>query len=163
MWTGHSEDEYRKRRWLLVFLLPAVLCGVAQAQGQTPGPSDPDDDPNLSCLYNTTGRVWTDRQTVPLGESVKVSWSVQVPYNCTTVTQTLNSQPVARNGNMIVWPPANASFVLKARFSGASRILSSASVAVGLPIVNGRPTVSITSNDPVRYGRCAIIMMSVLR
>ncbi len=146
MWTGHSEDQYRKPRLLPLFLLLAVLCGVAPAQGQTPSPSDPDDDPNLTCLYNTTGRVWTDRQTVPLGESVKVSWSVQVPYNCTTVTQTLNSQSVPRSGSMTVWPPANASYVLKARFSGASRILSSASVTVGLPIVNGRPTVTITSS-----------------
>jgi Right handed beta helix region len=63
------------------------------------------------------------------------------------VTQTLNGQSVPRSGSITVWPPANASYVLRAQFSGASRILSSAAVTVGLPVVNGRPTVTITSND----------------
>jgi hypothetical protein len=162
MWT-ETEREYRKARLPkhktccdrrsgqqmlpLLCLLLAIVGGVLSAQAQTPSPSDSTDDPNLTCLYNTTGSVWTDRQTIPLGESVTVRWSVQVPYNCTTVAQTLNSQSVPRSGSITVYPPANASYVLRARFSGATRILASAAVAVGLPVVNGRPTVTITSND----------------
>jgi hypothetical protein len=56
-------------------LLLGVVCGVLPAQAQTAGPSDSTDDPNLTCLTNTTGHVWTDRQTIALGESVKVSGS----------------------------------------------------------------------------------------
>jgi hypothetical protein len=164
MWTEQSERECRKAQSTklktscdrrsghgilpLLFVLLAFVCLVPPAQAQTGDPSDPDDDPNLTCLNNTTGSVWTDPQTIPLGKSVTVHWSVQAPYNCTTVTQKLNSQSVPRNGSRTVWPTANATYVLKAWFSGASRILGSAAVTVGLPVdENGRPTVTITSND----------------
>jgi hypothetical protein len=132
----------------ILFLASIVIGGALPAHAQTSDVGG--DDPNLACLYNTTGGVWANPPSVPIGGSVTVSWSVHVPYNCTTVTQKLGGQSVARSGSMTFWPPANATYTLKAYFSGASRILSTASVSVMLPVdeETGRPTVTITGNSP---------------
>jgi FG-GAP-like repeat/Right handed beta helix region/FG-GAP repeat len=134
----------------VLFLASIVIGRVLPAQAQTSSLSDSTDgDPNLACLYNTTGGVWTNPPSIPIGGSVMVNWSVRVPSGCSSVTQTLNGQSVPRYGSMTVWPPANATYTLKARFAGASRIVATASVSVMLPVdENGRPTVTITGNGP---------------
>jgi hypothetical protein len=101
-----------------------------------------------TCLANTTGTVSATPRAVASGGSVTVRWSVQAPSGC-SITQTLNTQPVARSGITTFQPMANASYVLRARSFGVSRILASVSVTVELPVINGWPTVTINANDQV--------------
>ena len=66
------------------------------------------------------------------------------------MTQSIGGlEEVARNGSKLVKPSANSSWVLYGHKAGGSRELASTSVRVKLPQVDGRPNVTITSDDQV--------------
>src|SRR5262245_4322798 len=102
------------------------------------------------CLSDTTASLWVSPAEITLGGSVTVNWSVHPAPRCRGMTQTINGfGEVASSGSRLVQPTANSSWIINGHRSGASRALASASVKVDLPQVNGRPTVTITSDDQV--------------
>jgi len=149
-------DERRKAKTgrarlprLIVTVGAMLLAAGDAAPASALPPSDDTEDPaGVECVGGTTGSFSLAPGAVDLGQSVTVSWNVQVPPRCAGVTQTLNGVPVARAGSMSLQPIATGdSYALAASMAGATRTLGMASVTVNIPPGS---TVNITRNHWVR-------------
>jgi hypothetical protein len=104
------------------------------------------------CLSDTTAflSVSPASAEITLGESVTLHWGVEPALGCGAMTQSISGVgAVTRSGSKVVQPMANSSWTLHGHKAGGSRDLASATVRVLLPHVEGRPTVTITSEDQV--------------
>jgi hypothetical protein len=147
--TGLEEKMLRAKRAAAVVLTVLALTGLGITPARALPPiddDDGDDNPGVDCVGDATGSVSVNPATINLGQSVTVSWSVQVTAGCAGLAQTLNGLPVARTGSKTYQPMANSSWSLGASMMGARRTLASRGVAVVLP-----PVVNITANhqDPL--------------
>src|SRR5262249_51891443 len=83
------------------------------------------------CLTDTTATFQASADTIESGQSVTVSWSVQVPSGCAAVTQSISGQgAVARNGSFTITPTTDVSFVLRVSMARASMTLGTVTVAI---------------------------------
>ena len=137
---------------LTILLAGSLSASARPMDGGDGGGGDGDDGGSGGgdCLSDTTASLWVSPAEITLGESVTVNWSVQPAVGCRGMTQTIGGfGEVARSGSKLEQPIANSSWTLNGHKAGGSRELASASVRVRLPQVNGRPTVTITSDDQV--------------
>src|SRR5215470_5537305 len=94
----------RLMEWGLLGVL-ALVGGRAHAGPPTPLLPPGDDDPAVDCLTDTTAAFQASADTIQLGESVTVSWAVQVPNGCAGVTQSIRGWgAVAREGSFTISP-----------------------------------------------------------
>jgi Right handed beta helix region/PASTA domain len=136
---------------LTILLAGSLSASARPTDGGDGGGGDGDDGGGGGdCLSDTTASLWVSPAEIALGGSVTVNWSVHPAARCRGMTQTINGfGEVASSGSKLEQPTANRSWIINGHRSGASRELASASVKVHLPQVNGRPTVTITSDDQV--------------
>src|SRR5262245_37063255 len=114
-------------------LLAVLVLVGGGAQAAMPAPPKPPggDDPAVDCLSDTTATFEASADTIAPGQSVTVSWSVQVPSGCAAVTQSIRGWgAVARSGSFTVTPTTDVSFVLSVSMARASRTLALVTVGI---------------------------------
>jgi hypothetical protein len=126
----------------------AMVVGVGVVPASAVG-TDPNDPPPNPCISNSSASVSVSPSSVSLGQSTTVSWSLTKPANCPALTGHLSFEDPASGRRFavdgsVVTPQASGQYVLLVNLPGAVYVMASASVTVGLPMVNGHPLASIT-------------------
>jgi hypothetical protein len=106
----------------------------------------------VDCLGESTGSLSVSPQEIVLGETATLHWSVDPLPGCAARTQSISGGigAVSSGGSLVVQPVGPiSSWTLQGRDGSASRDLAQASLAVHLPQSNGRPDVTISSDDQV--------------
>jgi hypothetical protein len=132
----------------------AMVVGVGVVPANAVG-TDPNDPPDNPCVSNSSGSVSVSPSSVSLGQPTTVHWTLTKPANCPLTGRLFFDDPntghrLAVDGS-VVTPTASGEYVLVVNVPGRSIDMASASVRVGLPMVNGHPLASIThgGNDQV--------------
>ncbi|MET0552215.1 MAG: FG-GAP-like repeat-containing protein [Vicinamibacteria bacterium] len=114
-------------------------------------PENPENPPPTSACMDGTYASFLKAAppTLTSGQSTTISWSVYVPPNCASVTLWLSGVKVGKSGSKVFQLQADTSFSLQAREHGGTRPLADLAVTVALPMVDGRPDVTITSSQQV--------------
>lgn len=99
----------------------------------------PDNDPppppdnTVDCFVNPQGSISITPQTINLGQSATLTWTVTVPVGCGAMKVYINGLPVAPSGSRVLQPIANDGYELHARFGTATHDFSTAAITVMLP------------------------------
>jgi hypothetical protein len=129
---------------VVALAVPAAAIPV----GGGPGP----------CASTTTASLAVSRPTLWLGDTTTVSWSISPGPGCAptvvrllfrdATTGTVTDTGVRGTaGSAVLAPQSSGSYSLRAVINGWIADFGSESVAVGVPEVDGRPTVEITRPD----------------
>lgn len=154
-------------------LLAGVLARPTTASAQIPdtgGDTDPPgEDLALYCLTEARGSIWASPDSLIVGQTTTLTWSVQAPSGCSALAVTVHGLSEGRSGSRTVSGIDNSSSVhppvseqpellphlrtkysLRVTFAGARRTLADVDVTVYLPMgVDGRYAVTITENHQV--------------
>ena len=136
---------------LLAASLSASARPVSDGEGGGDGGDGDGDDGRADCLSDTSALLSVSSAEIDLGEPVTLKWNVDPARGCGAMTQSISGGigQVPRSGSKEVQPMSNSSWILFGQTAGGSGELGFASVRVKLPQLNGRPTVTITSDDQV--------------
>jgi hypothetical protein len=143
--------QWEQHGWRLLEMLVlvlGVLAGSADA-GQAPALLGDGDEPpeTLDCLGDARGWISASPQTVALGQSTTLRWTVQWPAGCSGTVQ-ING--VTRSGTSLAVTPTQptTTYTLRVTRLGASRTLASTMVNAVLPKdASGRIVLVVNAND----------------
>lgn len=131
----------------LVLMLPAPAVAI---------PTDPTAPP--ACVGASASSLSLSADQLTLGQQTTVTWSFTPGAGCNIVDVRVwfrekiggNLRDVGlqgASGSVAHAPQGNGQYVLEVSTGGLWWELRSGTVTVGVPVINGRPTVGITRND----------------
>jgi hypothetical protein len=135
MYTQHYSGRSMSLTTLAVVTLLTALAGL-----HVPSVYAIDSEQGLVCVHTTTGSISASPTTIHPGQSVTLSWRVQLPNGCPGLQVKLNGQVVHPSGQKIVTPsalpttyPTTQTYALIAVMGLNKAQISTASVTVLCP------------------------------